>query len=49
MKKYENIFCKILCSKFEEVFVVKKVKNTVQWTYAIIDLNSEEIVGTFYE
>ena len=34
---------------FEEVFVVKKVKNTVQWTYIIKDLNGEGIVGKFYE
>ena len=32
----------------EEVFVIKKVKNTVPWTYIISDLNGEEIVGTFY-
>ena len=31
----------------EEVFVIKKVKNTVLWTYLINDLNGEEIVGTF--
>ena len=31
------------------MFVVKKIKNTVPWTYAINDLNSEEIVGSFYE
>ena len=31
------------------VFVIKKVKNTVPWTYVIIDLNDEEIMGTFYE
>ena len=31
----------------EEVFVIKKVKNTVLWTYVINDLNGEEIVGTF--
>ena len=30
----------------EEVFVIKKVKNTVPWTYV---LNGEEITGTFYE
>ena len=29
-------------------FVIKKVKNTVPWTYVINDLNGEEIVGTFY-
>ena len=33
----------------EEVFGIKKVKNTVLWTYVIMDLNSEDIVGTFYE
>ena len=32
-----------------EVFVVKKVRNTVPWTYVINDLNVEEILGTFYE
>ena len=25
------------------------MKNTVPWTYVIIDLNGEEIIGTFYE
>ena len=29
--------------------MIKKVKNTVPWTYIINDLNGEEIVGTFYE
>ena len=33
----------------EEVFAIKKVKNTVPWTYVINDLNGEEITGTFYE
>ena len=33
----------------EEVFVIKKVKNTVLRTYVINDLNGEEITGTFYE
>ena len=33
----------------EEVFMIKKVKNTVPWRYVIKDLNVEEIVGTFYE
>ena len=31
----------------EEAFVIKKVKNTVLWTYLISDLKGEEIVGTF--
>ena len=29
--------------------MIKKVKNTVPWTYVISDLNGEEIVGKFYE
>ena len=29
--------------------LLKKVKNTVPWTYIINDLNGEEITGTFYE
>ena len=33
----------------EEIFVIKKIKNTVPWTYVINDLNGEEIIGTFYE
>ena len=28
---------------------MKKVKNTVPWTYVINDVNEEEIVGTFYD
>ena len=33
----------------EDAFVIKKVKNTVPWTYVVNDLNREEIVGTFYK
>ena len=29
--------------------MIKKVKNTVPWTYATEDLNGEETVGTSYE
>ena len=31
------------------MFVIKKVKNTVPWTYVINNLNNEEIIGSFYE
>ena len=31
----------------EEVFVIKKVKIKVPWTYVINDINGEEITGTF--
>ena len=48
--KYKNIFGKGYTPNWsEEVFVIKKVKNTVPWTYVINDLNGEEIMGTFYE
>ena len=50
ISKYENTFAKVYtpnCS--EEVFVVRKIKNTVPWIYVISDLNSEEITGSFYE
>ena len=48
--KYKNIFAKGYTPNWsEDVFVIKKVKNTVPWTYVINDLNGEEIIGTFYE
>ena len=28
---------------------LKKIKNTVPWTYVLNDLNGEEIIRTFYE
>ena len=50
ISKYKNIFAKGHTANWsEEVFVIKKVKNTVSWTYVINDLNGEEIIGTFYE
>ena len=30
-------------------FVIKKVKNTVSWTYIISDISGEEIVETFHK
>ena len=32
-----------------EIFIIKKIKNTVPWTYIINDLNDKEIIGTFFE
>ena len=50
ISKYKNIFAKGYMPNWsEEVFVIKKVKNTVPWTYVINDLNGEEITETFYE
>ena len=50
ISKYKNIFAKgYMANSSEEDFVIKKVKNTVPWTYFINDLNGEIIIGTFYE
>ena len=50
ISKCKNIFAKGYTPNWsEEAFVIKKVKNTVPWTYVINDLNGEEIMGTFYE
>ena len=51
--KYQNIKAYLQEAMFrswsEEVFVIKKVKNTVPWTYVISDLNREKIVGAISE
>ena len=50
ISKYKNIFAKGYIPNWsEEVFIIKKVKNTVPWTYVINDLNGEEIIGKFYK
>ena len=50
ISKYKNIFAKGYMPNWsEEVFVIKKVKNTVPWTYVINDRDGEEIIGTFNE
>ena len=50
ISKYKNIFAERYTPNWsEEVFVIKKVKNTVSWTYVISDLKDEEIIGKFYE
>ena len=49
ISKYRNIFAKGYMPNWSaEVFVIKKVKNTIPWTYVINDLNGEEITGTYY-
>ena len=48
ISKYKNIFAKgYVLNWSEEVFVTKKVKNTVPWTSVISGLKGEEIGGTF--
>ena len=50
ISKYKNILAKGYTPNWsEKVFVIKKVKNTIPWTYVINDLNDEEITRTFYE
>ena len=39
ISKYKNIFA--------EVFLIKKVKNTLPWTYVKEDFNGEEVVESF--
>ena len=49
-EQLKNIFAKGYTPNWsEEVFVIKKIKNTVPWTYAVDDLDGEKITGTFYE
>ena len=44
----KNIFAKGYVPNWSEKdFVIKKVKNSVPWTYVISDLDIKEIVGTF--
>ena len=50
ISKHKNTFAKGYTPNWsEEVFVIKKVKSTVPWTYVIHNLNGDEIIGTFYE
>ena len=49
ISKYKNVFATGYTQNWSEVFVVKKIKNKVPWTYVISDLNGEKIDGTFYE
>ena len=49
ISKCKNIFAKGYMPNWsEEIFVIKKVKNTVPWTYVINDVNDEKIIGTFF-
>ena len=50
ISKYENLFGKCYVPNLsEEVFVIRKIKNTVSWVYVITDLRGKVIVGNFYE
>ena len=48
--KYKNIFVKGYMPNWsEEIFIIKKIKNTVPWTKVLNDLSGKEIIGTFDE
>ena len=48
ISKYKNIFAKGYMPNWsEEVFAIKKVKNTIPWTYFINDLNGEKLLEHF--
>ena len=50
ISKYKNIFAKGYMPNWsEEIFIIKKNKNTVPWTYVLNDLNGEETIVIFYE
>ena len=50
ISKYKNIFAKDYTPNWsEEIFVIKKVRNTVPWTHVINDLNGKEVIVTYYE
>ena len=50
ISKYKNVFAKGYVPNWsEEVFIVNEMKNTVPCTYAISELNGENVIGTFYE
>ena len=45
ISKHKNIFVKgYVPNWFEEVVVIRKIKNTAPWTHVISDLNEAEIV-----
>ena len=50
ISKYKSIFATGYTPNWsEEILVIKEFKKTVPWTCVINDINSEEIIGTFYE
>ena len=43
VSKHKNIFAKrYMLNWSEETFMIKRIKNTVPWTYVINDLNNEK-------
>ena len=47
ISKYNNIFAKgYMLNWSEKIFIIKKIKSTMQWTYVISYFNGEENIGT---
>ena len=50
ISKFKNIFAKGYTPNWsKEIFIVNKINDIVPWTYSLKDLNSEEILGSFYD
>ena len=50
ISKYKNNFAKSYALNWsEDVLVIKKVKNTVPWTFVMSDLKGQKVVETFYK
>ena len=50
ISKFKNIFAKGYTPNWStEIFIVDKINDTVPYTYNIKDLNSENIIGSFYD
>ena len=48
--KFKNIFAKGYTPNWSrEIFIIKKINDTVPYTYNLKDLNGEEIKGSFYD
>ena len=49
ISKYRNICAKGYTPNWSgEVFMIKKIKNALPWTYVINDFDGEELFGPFY-
>ena len=50
ISKYKKIFAKGYTQNWsEDVLIIRKIRNTVTWTYVISALNDEKNAGSFYE
>ena len=50
ISKFKNIFAKGYTPNWStEIFIIKKINDTVPYTYNLKYLNGEEIIGSFYD